>query len=311
VKPTFALSTCWNSSRHKDGYEMLREMADIGFTHAELSHGIRVTLVPGVLKAVEAGLIQIGSVHNFCPLPPGVNHAAPNLYEPSAGKYQEREQWLRQTKHSIDFAAQVKACVLVLHLGSVHFFWGNPANALDDYSENHPAASLAQDAGYQRVLTKARERMRKKMDPFWAQTKASLARIFDYAAGKNIRLGLENREKFDELPLDADFAAYFESLPAGGPAGYWHDTGHARIKESLGVIDHQQHLQKLAPRLIGCHLHDVDAEGHDHQPIGSGVIDFKMVSGFWRPEHLLVLELNPRVSIEDVIASKKRIEALL
>jgi sugar phosphate isomerase/epimerase len=290
---------------------MLREMADLGFTHAELSHGIRVTLVPGVLKAVEERIIQVGSVHNFCPLPPGVTHAAPNLYEPSARQYQEQEQWLRHTKHSIDFAAQVKARVLVLHLGSARFFWCNPANALEHGAKNHPATDLAKDAGYQRVLTKARERMRKKMDPFWAQTKASLAKIFDYAAGKNIRLGLENREKFDELPLDDDFAPYFDSLPAGGPAGYWHDTGHARIKETLGVIDHQQHLAKLAPRLIGCHLHDVDAEGHDHQPIGSGVVDFKMVSSFWRPEHLLVLELNPRVSVDDVMASKKRIEALL
>ncbi len=290
---------------------MLREMADLGFTHVELSHGVRVTLVPGVLKAVEEGVIQVGSVHNFCPLPPGVTHAAPNLYEPSARHYQEQEQWLRHTKHSIDFAAQVKARVLVLHLGSVRFFWCNPANTLSHYAEKHPGANLVQDAGHQRVLTKARERMRKKMDPFWAQTKASLAKVFDYAAGKNIRLGLENREKFDELPLDDNFAPYLESLPAAGPAGYWHDTGHARIKESLGVIDHQQHLAKLAPRLIGCHLHDVDAEGHDHQPIGSGVIDFKMVSSFWRPEHLLVLELNPRVSVEDVVASKTRVEALL
>jgi sugar phosphate isomerase/epimerase len=290
---------------------MLREMADLGFTHVELSHGVRVTLVPGILKAVEEGVIQVGSVHNFCPLPPGVNHAAPNLYEPSARHYQEQEQWLRHTKHSIDFAAQVKARVVVLHLGSVHFFWLNPADALRHYAENHSAANLAQDAGYQRVLVKARERMRKKMDPFWAQTKASLARIFDYAAGKNIQLGLENRERFDELPLEDEFVPYLDSLPVGGPAGYWHDTGHARIKESLGVIDHRQHLAKLAPRLVGCHLHDVDAEGHDHQPIGSGVVDFKMVSSFWRPEHFLVLELNPRIPVEEVSRSKQLIEGLM
>jgi sugar phosphate isomerase/epimerase len=311
VKPIFALSTCWNSSRHKDGYEMLREMADLGFTHVELSHGIRVTLVPGVLKAIEEGVVQVSSVHNFCPLPPGVNQAAPNLYEPSARDYQEREQWLRYTKRSMDFAAQVQARVVVLHLGSVRFFWCNPANALRHYVQNHPMASPAQDAGYPRVLAKARARLRKKMDPFWAQTKAGLANISDYAAGKNLRLGLENRERFDELPPEEEFVPYFDSLPAGGPAGYWHDTGHARIKELLGVIDHQQHLASLAPHLIGFHLHDVTAEGEDHQPVGSGVIDFEMLSRFWRPEHILVLELNPRVSVEDVLASKARIEALL
>jgi hypothetical protein len=36
-----------------------------------------------------------------------------------------------------------------------------------------------------------------------------------------------------------------------------------------------------------------------------------MVSSFWRPEHILVLELSPHVNVEDVIASKARIEALL
>ena len=31
---------------------MLKEIADLGFEWVELSHGIRITLVPGVLRAV-------------------------------------------------------------------------------------------------------------------------------------------------------------------------------------------------------------------------------------------------------------------
>src|SRR5437667_8781693 len=117
MKPTIALSSCWLSQRHQDGYAMLQEMAALGFEWVELSHGIRITLVPGILRAVEEGVIKISSTHNFCPLPTGVNQAAPNLYEPSARFHQEHEQWLRHTKRSIDFAAQMKARVLVLHLG--------------------------------------------------------------------------------------------------------------------------------------------------------------------------------------------------
>ena len=290
---------------------MLREMAGLGFTHVELSHGIRITLVPGVLKALEEGVIQVSSTHNFCPLPTGINQAAPNVYEPSARFHQEHEQWLRHTRRSIDFAAQVRARVLVLHLGRVPFFWLNPAHALQKYAAAHPSADLAADENYRRVLARARARLQKKKDPFWAQTKASLAQIFEYAGEKNVRLGLENRENFDELPVDGDFPAYFDSLPAGSPAGYWHDTGHARIKESLGVIDHRAHLEKLAPRLLGFHLHDVSPQRRDHQAVGSGQVDFKMVSGFWRPEHILVLELSPRLGVEEVVASKAAVEALL
>jgi hypothetical protein len=290
---------------------MLREMADLGFEQVELSHGVRIVLVPGILKALEEGMIKVGSTHNFCPLPTGVLQAAPNLFEPSANDHQEREQWVRHTKRSIDFAAQVKARVVVCHLGSVSFFWSNPARKLNDYLRENPDAGRDGDPKYAGRLTKALEKLRKRMQPFWAQTQASVREVFDYAAGKDVKLGFENREKFEELPLDADYAEFIAGLPAGSPAGYWHDTGHADIKQSMGLLDHRAHLTRNASRLIGFHLHDVSTQGQDHQPIGSGHIDFKMVSEFWRPEHELVLELSPRVKPEDVLRSKQNLEALL
>jgi sugar phosphate isomerase/epimerase len=291
---------------------MCREMADLGFEYIELSHGIRITLVPGILRAVEEGLVKIGSTHNFCPLPTGVVQAAPNLFEPSAREHREHDQWLRHTRRSIDFAAQVKARVLVCHLGSVHFFWFNPARNIRNYLRDHPEAGRApDDKAYQALVAKSLAKLRKRMVPFWEQTKASVAEVFEHAKQKGVKLGFENREKFEELPLDADYFDFLAGLPPDAPVGYWHDTGHADIKEGMGIINHKQHLEKLAPRLIGCHLHDVDAKGQDHQPVGAGHIDFKMVSGFWRPEHVLVIELGPRASVEDVQLSKRRLEALI
>jgi len=290
---------------------MAQEMAGLGFGHIELSHGIRITLVPGLLRAVEEGVVQVGSTHNFCPLPTGVVHAAPNLFEPSAPGPREHDQWLRHTKRSLDFAAQVKARVLVCHLGSVQFFWFNPAEKLHAYTEQHAAPGLAADPAYRAVLAKCLARLRKRMGPFWAQTKASVNEVLAYAAEKGVRLGLENREGFTELPLDEDYPAFLAGFPTEAPVGYWHDTGHADLKQTMGLLDHRAHLEKMAQRLIGFHLHDVDAEGHDHQAVGSGKIDFKMVSSFWRPEHLLVLELSPRATVEDVVRSRERIEALL
>ena len=55
---------------------MLREMADLGFQYVELSHGVRLSLVPGILRALDEGFIKVASVHNFCPLPVGVMGAA-------------------------------------------------------------------------------------------------------------------------------------------------------------------------------------------------------------------------------------------
>ncbi|MBP6507789.1 MAG: sugar phosphate isomerase/epimerase [Opitutaceae bacterium] len=290
---------------------MLREMAGLGFEYAELSHGIRIPLVPGILRAVEEGVIKIGSTHNFCPLPTGVNQAAPNLFEPSSRDFREHDQWLRYTKRTLDFAEQVRARVTVCHLGSVEFFWFNPVNKLEAYLETHPDAVATQDKVYQALLAKSLAKLRKRMGPFWAQTQRSIAEILDYAKAKHITLGFENRESFRELPLDDDYDGFLAGLPAGASAGYWHDTGHADIKQSMGLLEHRTHLAKMAPRLIGFHLHDVSPEGRDHQAIGDGKIDFKMVSEFWRPEHLLTIELSPRVDEDGVRRSKARVEELL
>ena len=54
-----ALSTCWNSYRHQDGYAMLREIRQLGFPVVELGHAIRFSLWPGIMKAWEEDLIRI------------------------------------------------------------------------------------------------------------------------------------------------------------------------------------------------------------------------------------------------------------
>ncbi|MBL9201268.1 MAG: TIM barrel protein [Opitutaceae bacterium] len=290
---------------------MLREMAALGFSHVELSHGIRLTLVPGILRAVEEGVVKVSSTHNFCPLPTGIVQAAPNLFQPSARAHGEREQWVRHTKRSIEFAARVGARVLVCHLGSVGFFWLNPARKIRAYLRNKPEAGrAADDAAYRTLLEKSLARLRRAMPPFLAQVQGSLVEVAGFARERGVTLGFENREKFEELPIDADLPGFLGGFPADAPFGYWHDTGHADLKESMGLLNHRGHLAALAPRILGWHLHDVSA-GKDHQPIGAGRIDFNMVSGFWRPEHLLTLELSPRVSEDEVRASRARIEALI
>ncbi len=292
---------------------MLHEMAELGFAQVELSHGIRIVLVPGILQALDEGVVQVSSTHNFCPLPPGMAHPAPNLFEPSApaGRGHEHGQWLRQTRRTIDFAAQVGAQAVVMHLGRVGFFWRNPGRRLRRFARRQADAALPGDPRYPRLLAWAEARLRRCAPAFWEQTRRSLEEIIPYAVDKGVRLGLENREKFEELPRDADFPALLAAVRPAGAAGYWHDTGHAELKERMGVITQQRLLEENADRLVGFHLHDVDAAGHDHQPIGRGRVDFQMVRRFWRPHHLLVLELSPHVCAVDVLESKKRIEDLM
>jgi sugar phosphate isomerase/epimerase len=290
---------------------MLREMADLGFSRVELSHGIRITLVPGILKAVEEGVVKVGSTHNFCPLPMGAFQAAPNFFQPSSADSRERDQWERQTRRSIDFAAQVGASLLVCHLGSVKYLWLEPDRHMAAYRAAHPDAVKSGNKAYRALVDKALAKLRRRMPPYWQRTQDCIRSVLDYASEKNVHLGLENREAFEELPVDADFPDFLAGMPAPSPAGYWHDVGHAHLKEGMGLIDHRRQLEDNASRLLGFHLHDVDSEGHDHQPIGSGSVDFGMVSQFWRPEHIFVIELSPRVTQEGLLASKAKVEGLL
>ena len=98
---------------------MLQEIRELGFEYAELSHGVRISLLPGILEAVDAGEIKISSVHNFCPLPMGVDRAAPNIFKFSSDNQRERDNAIRYTIKTLETAARVQASLVVLHLGAI------------------------------------------------------------------------------------------------------------------------------------------------------------------------------------------------
>jgi sugar phosphate isomerase/epimerase len=75
--------------------------------------------------------------------------------------------------------------------------------------------------------------------------------------------------------------------------GYWHDFGHVQLKHNLGLLDHDQWLGKMAPYLIGCHVHDVYWPDRDHRVPLTGELDFKKLLRHVDPTKPLVWELSP------------------
>ncbi len=305
-----SLSTSWCSGRHKDGYEMVKEMADLGFEQIELSHGIRVSLVPGILQALHENIVSVSSIHNFCPLPNGVQYPAPNLFRPSALSGQESHLWFRHTRRTLEFGERVKAPLMVTHMGSVSFSLFSPVKKLKAYHEKTEGKCL-DDPRYQKLLEKTLTKLRKRMPKFWSQVMRNVERILPFAEQTGIRVAVENREGLAELPLDDGFSDFFGDLSSTEHVGYWHDTGHAQIKERYGIIEHETLLRENENRLLGFHVHDVSDEGEDHQPVGTGIIDFDMVARYVRPEHPVILEFSPRLSAEEVVESREFVEKLL
>lgn len=288
---------------------MLAEIAALGFKNVELSHGIRLSLVPGILRALQEGLVQVSSTHNFCPLPPGVNHSAPNLFTPSSSDERILMQWHRYTRRTLDFARQVGASVVVAHLGDVEFGWWNPARKI--HRLEHALAGRGNlPAGLEKLREAAAaclSRGRQRKPERWDRVCGMLEEILPDVLQHGLVLGAENREKCEELPLDEDFPDLLARFAPGSGIAYWHDTGHAHLKEKMGLITQQELLEANGHRLAGFHVHDVNGFS-DHNPPGRGEIDFNMVARFVRPEHLLTLELHPRLNPAEVVAGRKFLE---
>jgi sugar phosphate isomerase/epimerase len=282
---------------------MLREIRELGFEFAELSHGIRVSLMPGIMDAVDAGEIKISTCHNFCPLPMGVTHAAPNLYEFSAESVRDQDLALRHTLKTIDFAARVKAKLVVLHFGSMDLkdYSGKLEEMLERGEKNSPK--------YIKIWEEAaKKREANKVKPF-ARAIESLKKFLPQAEKQNILLGIENREALQEIPLESDFPHLFRE--AHSPfVKYWHDCGHAQIKENLGFIDHALHLESLADDLAGFHIHDVQFPAKDHCAPGSGMINFERLAKQVKPHHIKVFEFGPSMKVEQAKAGIAHIKKL-
>lgn len=282
---------------------MLREIRELGFAYAELSHGIRLSLLPGILEAVRTGEIRISSLHNFCPLPVGVEKAAPNLYEFSSVRERDRQLAVKHTLNTLELAQRVGAPLVVLHFGSMDLkdYTGKLKELLERGERGTPK--------FQKVVAEATAAREAKKKKFYDHARDTLRELYGEAKVRGIRLGIEIREAVEELPVESDFAALLKEFPAP-VVYYWHDTGHAQIKHDLGFIDHVRFLAEHAPRLAGFHLHDVKFPARDHFPTGGGGIDFAALKPFVKPEHIKVFELSPKVPLESVqrgVAHLKRI----
>jgi sugar phosphate isomerase/epimerase len=289
----YSFSTCWNSGRHTDGRAMLREIRDLGFDHAELSHGIRISLMPGVLEAVAAGEMKISTLHNFCPLPVGVEKASPNLYEFSAENPRDRELALKHTLKTFEFASRVKAPLVVLHLGSMDLkdYGGKLIEMLQCGEKDSPK--------YKKFFAKAQAKREARKEKFFERTKEMLRQLLPEAEKRGLKLACENREAVEEIPLENDFKLFFKEFSSPNIV-YWHDTGHAQIKENLGFINHKLHLESLREKLAGFHVHDVQFPARDHCAPGTGMIDYAALKPFVKPEHIKVFELSPSLPVEAV-----------
>ena len=276
---------------------MLRQIkGELGFSHIELGHGTRISLMPGIQKMYEAGEVTFSSLHNFCPLPVEVMQASPDCYKFSAGTARERERAVKQTFQTIDFAERLGAPFVVLHCGSV------PMNPITD--ELLALAKGGKMLSREYVRHKIKAVKKREAEAVWPleRVKECLKSVVDYAASKNIRFGVEGRRGYEEMPNERELPMLLDELNSPH-AGYWHDFGHIQIKENLGFLDHEEWLRTIGPRAFGCHLQDVVWPGQDHQPPFAGHVDLLKLVPLLAPSCVFVWEMSPRKTVDEILRS--------
>ncbi|MFH1038420.1 MAG: sugar phosphate isomerase/epimerase family protein [PVC group bacterium] len=290
----FAISTVWNAWRHKDAASMVDELTGLGFGSLELSFGLPLQMVEEIGTLVRAGTISISSLHNYCPaplLPEGtsLSHDALPL---SSLDERERRWAVRQTVRAIEIASSLKAPAVVLHLGKVPISPLSPK--LMALAENRET----QTGRYQRLKAKLQKKREARKQPYLEQAATSLRELVGRAEELGVRLGIENRYYPEEIPSLEEIGPLIER--AGSPAvGYWHDLGHAAVKENIGWEPRDEYLKRYGKYLIGIHIHDVILT-RDHKAPLQGELDYEELGDLLRQDVLKVLEVHPAATAEEI-----------
>jgi sugar phosphate isomerase/epimerase len=292
-------STNWNSARGKPGKQVVQEILDLGFDAIELGHGLSAPVVHEILELRKKIPFVVSSLHNFCPLPPEVLVDQPDCYEFTSPRPGDRERAVRLTLQTIDMAERFEASVVVVHTGRIRSL----------HLTGHLRELVEEGKFLSKEFARAKLRAVKSREGiaggYTRRAYECLVEVLEYASKKGIRIGVENREHYEAVPSERDFLDFLRLLDKPN-AGYWHDFGHAQIKENLALLDHADWLDRMGSRAFGCHVHDVKWPFKDHCPPFTGEINFAKLIPKLPKGCLFVFELRPGFAREEIVAAAAR-----
>jgi sugar phosphate isomerase/epimerase len=193
------------------------------------------------------------------------------------------------TFKTLELADEFRANYLVLHMGSVPLEsrkWTKPLTAMVAAGQQNTPEFVKAKIEF--------VKKREKIAPLYFQRAIeSLEKIAKKAAEYGVKLAIESRSRFEDMPTEREMIRLQEHFADNPWVGYWHDFGHVQLKHNLGLLDHHEWLERVSPYLIGGHVHDVQWPARDHRTPFTGALIYKPLLDFFPPDCPLIWELSP------------------
>jgi len=276
---------------------MVEEILELGFDTIEISHGLKVSLLPGIIKAYEEKIIKVAGVHNFCPSPVEILIDAPDCYEFTSHRERERKRAIDLTLTTIRTAEKFGAKYIVMHLGSI------PMKRISPKLERLAANDEIDTNAYGKFKAKLIKKRQKLAPLYLERASSALDKVLTEASKNNIILGIESRSAYEDLPNEDELISLMDHYKKSPEIGYWHDFGHVHRKHNLGLLDHGEWLSKMKPYIKGCHLHDVKWPHRDHHVPFKGEINYSELFQHIPSDIPIVWELSHRRTKDEILES--------
>ncbi len=298
------LSTAWFPETSLDVEEWLKGMEALGVSCLELEYRIRESFFRRLRPKLKEKGYEVLSVHNFLPFPDDYDHLKPSgdLFLLSSLDREEQQKAVTYTVKTIQTAHDLGCSAVVLHLGKVEMdsYFSTFCGFYDDQKVGSPEMN--------EFLALAQAERTKKQRRFLDAVCFSLDKLAREADRRSVRLGVENRYYFHEIPSCDELGIIFDRF-AGAPVFHWHDAGHGFVQEQLGIQFHKEWLEKYGEKLLGVHLHDANGY-NDHQAPGTGKINLDWIKEYVSNETVKILEIHPQVGIEEARKGFARLKEL-
>jgi len=286
-----SLSTMWGIGRFEPFVEFFPASYQLGFRYFEINHQVNSAM----LRGFDPRRYPVVSVHEPCPADIPTATLKDRNWLVSSCDEEGRRQGVRSIERSIDLARELGARAVVVHLGRV-----DADTALQDALSTLFEAGLAGSAAYAEAKARLVAARAAQVGANLDAARRSLAELAEYAGRAGVRLGLENRYHYLEIPLPDELEFLLQEADPE-VVGFWYDTGHAQTLERLGLARHEEWLERFTDRLVGVHLHDVRGI-HDHLAAGLGEVDWAMVAAYLPPEPIRTCEFHSSNSPAQVAA---------